>query len=48
MIFCPLNLASGTVLLRLIVSLMRHVEVKTSAQLNSLKICFSSTLGEVK
>lgn len=35
MIFYPLNLAPGTVLLRLIVSLMRCLEIKTSVKLNS-------------
>lgn len=35
MIFYPLNLAPGTVLLRLIVSLMRYLEIKTSVMLNS-------------
>ena len=35
MTFYPLNLAPGTVLLRLIVSLMRCLEIKTRVKLNS-------------
>lgn len=54
MIFYPLNLSPGAVLQRLIVSLMRHFDVKTRDYLNSLranhslKICFSNKFGEVK